>query len=683
MATVPLNPRPQGPPDPPRATTVTLSPATVVLAALGATEQLTAEVRDQSGQVLSGAAVTWSSSSAAAATVGASGLVTAVSNGTATITATVGSASGATMVTVAQEVSAVVVTPAADTVVERDTLRVAAEATDANGNAVAGTEFTWASGDTAVATVDASGLVTSVGAGEVEIMATTSEVTGRAHLIVVALAPTTVVVTPDSTEFAALGDTARLMAVVRDQAGRPLASEPVAWASGDTLVASVDSTGLVTAAGNGVATITAMAGMVSGSAVVSVMQSADSVSVLPSADTIAPGDTLRLATQAYDENGHPVVDAEFTWSSSDVSVATVDALGLVRGMGEGTATITATAGTAQGTAEITVANPDRAVLVALYHATDGPNWSNSEGWLTDAPLGEWYGVEVDDQGRVYKLRLYGSNLLGPIPAGLGNLASLTRLNLGNNQLSGAIPPELGDLASLVHLQLNSNRFTGAIPSELGNLTKLQGLGLSYNHFSGSIPPELGDLASLTGLDLGNNRLSGSIPPELGDLAGLLYLTLSRNQLSGAIPSELGNLVNLKLLVLDENQLTGAIPSVLGNLTNLDFLALAENQLTGAIPPELGDLASLVHLQLYRNQLTGPIPPELGNLAKLWSLGLFGNVLTGSIPQSFLQLDGLRRFHFSNNPQLCVPGVSAFTSGLEGSRFTTPRGSPATRPMWPP
>ena len=65
------------------------------------------------------------------------------------------------------------------------------------------------------------------------------------------------------------------------------------------------------------------------------------------------------------------------------------------GVAEGTATITASAGSGQGTAEITVMDPDRAVLVALYEATDGPNWLNNEGWLTDAPLGEWYGVETD------------------------------------------------------------------------------------------------------------------------------------------------------------------------------------------------------------------------------------------------------------------------------------------------
>ena len=85
---------------------------------------------------------------------------------------------------------------------------------------------------------------------------------------------------------------------------------------------------------------------------------------------------LAASTQGRsDENGHVVEGAVFTWSSSDARVALVYLLsGLVRGAGEGTATITATAGDASGTSEITVVHPDRVALVALYNATDGPNW---------------------------------------------------------------------------------------------------------------------------------------------------------------------------------------------------------------------------------------------------------------------------------------------------------------------
>ena len=174
------------PVDPPRATTVVVTPAEIELTALGETLRLIAQVRDQNGQAMAGAPVVWSSGDASVATVDATGLATAAGNGTATITATSGAASGSASVTVAQAVSAVAVSPATHTLVVGDTLRLAAAATDANGHPVAGTTFVWASGDTAVVTVDDAGLVTGVGAGEVEITAAAEGVAGAAQLAVVA-----------------------------------------------------------------------------------------------------------------------------------------------------------------------------------------------------------------------------------------------------------------------------------------------------------------------------------------------------------------------------------------------------------------------------------------------------------------------------------------------------------------
>ena len=170
------------PPDPPRSTAVTVTPATAELAALGSTVQLSAEVRDQNGNVMAGATVTWASGAAAVAAVDAAGLVTAHDNGAATVTATAGSASGTAAVTVAQQVSGVAVSPAADTLFVGDTLRLEAAATDANGHPVAEATFAWASGDAGVASVDDSGLVMGVAAGVAEISAISSGVTSTAEI---------------------------------------------------------------------------------------------------------------------------------------------------------------------------------------------------------------------------------------------------------------------------------------------------------------------------------------------------------------------------------------------------------------------------------------------------------------------------------------------------------------------
>lgn len=102
---------------------------------------------------------------------------------------------------------------------------------------------------------------------------------------------------------------------------------------------------------------------------------------------------------------------------------------------------------------------DRAALEALYNATGGPHWSRNDNWLTAAPLGDWYGVDMDAEGRVVVLALPLNNLSGPIPPELGGLANLTDLNLGGNDLTGPIPRELDDLANLADVNLSGNDLT--------------------------------------------------------------------------------------------------------------------------------------------------------------------------------------------------------------------------------
>ena len=253
---------------------------------------------------------------------------------------------------------------------------------------------------------------------------------------------------------------------------------------------------------------------------------------------------------------------------------------------------------------------DRDALVALYNATGGANWTNSDNWLSDEPLSQWEGVVADGNGRVTRLWLNGNQLSGPIPPELGNLSNLEWLNLYDNQLSGPIPPELGSLSNLEELLLYNNQLSGEIPAALGSLSNLERLTLRNNQLSGEIPPGLGSLSNLVYLFLGGNRLSGEIPPELGSLTNLRYLYLYDNQLTGPIPSELGDLTKLDSLYLYDNRLSGEIPPELGSLSILRFLRLNGNQLSEEIPPELGSLSNLYRLYLSNNQLTGCVPAGL-------------------------------------------------------------------------
>ena len=357
----------------------------------------------------------------------------------------------------------------------------------------------------------------------------------------------------------------------------------------------------------------------------------------------------------------------------------------------------------EGTGLECAARDDRAVLETLYRALDGPNWQRSTGWLTDAPLGDWHGVTVDDEGRVVALHLSGNDLsghlpaevgnlsrlqslylsgnsiVGPIPAAIGRLSRLEELNLAFNPLGGEIPPEIGNLANLTYIRLEDNALRGSIPAEIGGLDKLEELILSQNQLTGSIPPELSNLSSLRRLTLRNNPLTGAVPPSLGELSQLEYLFLSGNRHTGKIPPTLGNLRHLERLSLSFNELSGRIPRELGRLANLEQLGLSDNLLTGRIPRELGALSRVDYLTLGRNDLTGVIPADIGSLSRLGRLELGENRLTGSIPPEFGNLTALRHLDLTRNRDMqgVLPATLTALGQLEvlllaGTKLCAPR-----------
>ncbi len=312
---------------------------------------------------------------------------------------------------------------------------------------------------------------------------------------------------------------------------------------------------------------------------------------------------------------------------------------------------------------------DRDALTLLYSVAGGGGWKNSDKWLTDAPVEEWYGVTADGDGSVLELNLDENNLEGIVPAELGSLGKLTRLSLADNNLEGEIPPALGDLDSLRFLSLAINQLTGTIPPELGKLASLEVLHLhgvflnpKENRLTGAIPPELANLANLTELRLTLNKLSGEIPPELGAMPRLEVLEIAANELTGKLPVELAGLASLRVLDLRYNVLAGPVPPEFGRLGNLTDLMLDYNPLTGAVPAALGNLAQLATLHLGYNDLSGTIPPEIIRMPSLKTLALEGNRLTGAVPVEFSVLE---RLVLSNNRFTgMVPAALGSISSLE-------------------
>jgi len=174
------------PPAPVASVTVTPPSATVQA---GQTVQLTATLKDANGNLLSGRSVTWSSSNTAVATVNNSGLVSGAAAGSATITATSEGQSGTAAITVTPApppapVASVTVTPASASVPTGLTFQLTATLKDANGNTLTGRTVTWASSNTAVATVSGSGLVSGATVGPATITATSEAQSGTAAITV-------------------------------------------------------------------------------------------------------------------------------------------------------------------------------------------------------------------------------------------------------------------------------------------------------------------------------------------------------------------------------------------------------------------------------------------------------------------------------------------------------------------
>lgn len=179
---------------------------------------------------------------------------------------------------------------------------------------------------------------------------------------------------------------------------------------------------------------------------------------------------------------------------------------------------------------------DRAALVALFNAAGGDDWIDRTNWLSDEPLGTWYGVQTEG-GRVVYLDLCGpggNNLRGSMPAALGNLTALEELRLSNNFLTGPIPAELGRLTDLEVLRLSNNALGGPVPAELADLADLEELRLHQNRLTGDLPSDLRHLANLKRLRIEDN--AGLCAPMDGDFrAWLATLDEFRGDCAAAVP----------------------------------------------------------------------------------------------------------------------------------------------------
>ena len=658
--TGPTGPSPPGPtgPSPPTPavpSSITVTPATTVLTALGQTVRLTAAVRDGNGNPIANPDVRWSSSDPAVATVDQSGLVTAVKRGTSTITAATGGVTGQASISVEPpSPTSVVITPDAFNLTKiGQTVQLKAEVRDQQGAVIPGVAFSWSTSDASVVTVDSTGLAEAVGRGMAVISAKAGEAVGRATLTVMQVV-LEIVLEPVSHAMLR-GDTLRIAATAFDGGGTAIVGAVFMWTSSDESVADVDQSGLVTALDAGSAKVTAFAGEAKASAEITVNAVPPSVIVVrPERVTFTSiGDTLRLSAVAEDMEGRALPGTDVAWSSGDETVATVDPGGLVAAEGPGTTTITASADGVSAGAEVTVTQVVQSVtvvpgefslavggryrLAATAHDANGHPvrdaafaWSSSDRTVAD----------VDGTGLVSAVRP-GSAIITASSGRTSAASDVTVLGRGDE---GEV--ERGALEALyratngAYWQRNSN-WASDEPLDQWHGVTLDGQG------------------RVVSLILNFNFLRGPVPAEIGLLRHLRELDLGANQLTGALPAAIGNLTSLRNLHLHQNEFTGPLPSEFAALSELEYLSLNGNRLSGPIPSSLGGLSNLRILYLGENRFEGQVPPEFGNLRNLTELGLGQNRLSGPVPRSFLKLGQLERFPITVNEGLCIPGTREF------------------------
>ncbi|VVS91449.1 leucine-rich repeat domain-containing protein [Desulfoluna spongiiphila] len=334
----------------------------------------------------------------------------------------------------------------------------------------------------------------------------------------------------------------------------------------------------------------------------------------------------------------------------------------------------------------TPCHPLRDALMDLYDATNGPQWTNNEGWGTDADLRDWYGVRYDTYSSTFSLDLPENNLQGVLPASISQLSNLTVLDLSENQLTGTLPENIGNMTQLVGLHLSGNQLSGPIPQSIGGLANLYALQLSDNKLRGIIPSSITRLENLSSIMLEFNHLCTTDEETVSFLDGInpnwrqgqmdtpclpvreilteLFQETNGTQWTNnegwGTDADLRDWYGVRYdtysstfsLDLPDNNLQGVLPASISQLSNLTVLDLSENQLTGTLPENIGNMTQLVGLHLSGNQLSGPIPQSIGDLANLYALQLSDNKLRGIIPSSITRLENLSSIMLEFN-HLCT------------------------------
>ncbi|XP_038680905.1 receptor-like protein 7 [Tripterygium wilfordii] len=258
--------------------------------------------------------------------------------------------------------------------------------------------------------------------------------------------------------------------------------------------------------------------------------------------------------------------------------------------------------------------------------------------------------KVANLSSLSSLSLHYCRLLGIFPMGIFELPNLQFLNVGmNEELAGHLP-EFHWGSPLKSLMLQYTKFSGGLPPSIGNLHSLTTLNIAQCKFWGQIPSSLGNLSNITVLILGENNFFGQIPSSFANLTQLTTFSILGNDNFSCGPlSWLEKQTEFTKLGLENCNISGEIPHFLKNFTRLNVLQLTSNRLRGQIPHWLTNLTRLVALDLGSNEFHGPFPRQISELANLEDIYLGRNHLSGNVNLNpFFNLQHMTTFHISDN-----------------------------------
>ncbi|MBQ4818722.1 immunoglobulin domain-containing protein [Aquimarina sp. MMG016] len=336
---------------------------------------------------------------------------------------------------------------------------------------------------------------------------------------------------------------------------------------------------------------------------------------------------------------------------------------------------------------------ERDALLAIYNATDGPNWVNP--WDLSKNINEWAGVILNSENEVIILSLKSRNLTGILPQELGDLVELTSIEVSDNNLSGDFPSSMSNLTKLESISASDNNYTGNLPDVFSNIPSLREILLQRNGFIGTLPTAYGNLTNLEQLNLQANDMSGGIPSSFQNLINLTLINLESNGGFTGTIDWITNLILLENINIEGNDFSGSIPD-LSSITNLVNINLSRNALTGSpsnvfsnvntrsidissnnfdpyqLPSSIGNLTQLRLLNLSNTNLEGALPNTFSGLTSLNSIILTNNNLEGEIPSSFSSIPTLNQVLLGNNnlsgiiPSIPTTNLTWFS--IESNRF---------------